>query len=107
MLKHYNKLTFNLHKMNVPFSRTDKSIFIFISFHLMTKNVREFPTVISLNIVPEKGIYFLYIYKVSNIIRRLIDNIKLLLIYTLLLSHSFIFLGSIFYQCIYGFIPIK
>jgi hypothetical protein len=30
--------------------------------------------------------------KVSNIIRRLMDNIKLLLICILLLSHSFIFL---------------
>ena len=34
--------------------------------------------------------------KVSNIIRRLMDNIKLLLICILLLSHSFSSLGSIF-----------
>jgi hypothetical protein len=34
--------------------------------------------------------------KVSNIIRRLIDNMKLLLVCILLLSYSFIFLGSIF-----------
>ena len=40
--------------------------------------------------------------KVSNIIRRQTDNMKLLLISILLLSHSFIFLGSIFYQCMYG-----
>jgi len=40
--------------------------------------------------------------KVSNIIRRLMDNMKLLLICTLrvLLSQYF------FYQCIYGFIPV-
>jgi hypothetical protein len=46
--------------------------------------------------------------KVSNIIKRLMDNIKLLLVCILgiLLSHSFTFLGSIFYQCIYGFIPV-
>jgi hypothetical protein len=44
--------------------------------------------------------------KESNIIRRLMDNIKLLLICTLLLSHSFIFLRFYFYQCIYGFIPV-
>ena len=37
--------------------------------------------------------------KVSNIIRRLTDNMKLLLICILLLSHSFIFLGSIFCLC--------
>ena len=42
--------------------------------------------------------------KLSNIIRRLTDNMKLLLICILLLSHYFIFLGSIFNQCIYGFI---
>ena len=46
--------------------------------------------------------------KVSNIIRRLRDNMKLLLIpyvyyYYHILSYS---LGSIFYQCIYGFIPV-
>ena len=41
--------------------------------------------------------------KVSNIIRRLMDNMKLLLICILLLSHS---LGSIFYQCIYCCIPV-
>jgi len=35
--------------------------------------------------------------KVSNFIRRLIDNMKLLFIY---------FLGSIFYQFIYGCIPV-
>jgi hypothetical protein len=44
--------------------------------------------------------------KVSNIIRRHIDNIKLLLICILLLSHSFIFLSFYFYQCIYGCIPV-
>jgi hypothetical protein len=44
--------------------------------------------------------------KLSNIIRRLMDNRKLLLICILLLSHSFIFLSSILYQCIYGFIPV-
>jgi len=46
--------------------------------------------------------------KVSNIIRRLVDNMKLLLICILrvLLSHSFIFLKFYFYQCIYGFIPV-
>jgi len=36
--------------------------------------------------------------KVSNFIRRRMDNRKLLLICILLLSYSFIFLGSIFYQ---------
>ena len=41
--------------------------------------------------------------KVSNIIRGLMDSMKLLLICILLLSYS---LGSIFYQCIYGFIPV-
>jgi hypothetical protein len=35
--------------------------------------------------------------KVSNIIRRHIDYMKLLLIYSL---------GSIFYRCIYGCIPV-
>ena len=35
--------------------------------------------------------------KVSNMIRRLMDNMKLLLI---------CILGSIFYQCVYGFIPV-
>jgi len=40
---------------------------------------------------------------VSNIIGRLMDNMKLLLVCILLLSYS---LGSIFYQCIYGFIPV-
>jgi hypothetical protein len=46
--------------------------------------------------------------KVSNIIKRLMDDMKLLLICILrvLLSHSFIFLGSIFYRCIYGFITV-
>jgi hypothetical protein len=46
--------------------------------------------------------------KVSNIIRRLMDNIKLLLIYILLLllSHSFVFFRFYFYQYIYGFIPV-
>ena len=62
MLKFYNKLTFNLHTMKVTFSRTDESIFIFTSFYLMPKNIREFPTVITLNIVPEKDIYYIYIY---------------------------------------------
>jgi hypothetical protein len=36
--------------------------------------------------------------KGSNIIRRHIDNKKLLLICTLLLSHSLIFFGFLFYQ---------
>ena len=36
--------------------------------------------------------------KVSNIIRRLIDNRNLLLICIFLLSHSLIFFGFIFYQ---------
>jgi len=45
--------------------------------------------------------------KVSNIIRRLTDNMKLLLICILLLSHSFIFFRFyFFYQCICGFIPV-
>ena len=46
--------------------------------------------------------------KMSNIIRRLMDNMKLLLICILrvLLSHSFIFFRFDFYQCIYGFIPV-
>jgi len=35
--------------------------------------------------------------KVSNVIRKRIDNMKLLIIYSL---------GSIFYQCIYGCIAI-
>ena len=39
--------------------------------------------------------------KVSNIIRRHTDNRKLLLICILLYS-----LGSTFYQCIYGCIPV-
>jgi hypothetical protein len=45
--------------------------------------------------------------KVSNIIRRLIDNMKLLLICILLISHSFLFLSSICYQCIYGCICVS
>jgi len=44
--------------------------------------------------------------KVSNIIIRHIDNMKLLLICILLLSHSFILFRFYFYQCIYGFIPV-
>jgi hypothetical protein len=45
--------------------------------------------------------------KVPNIIRRLIDKKKLLLICILLLSHSFIFFRFyFFYQFIYGFIPV-
>ena len=45
--------------------------------------------------------------KVSTIIRRHIDNMKLLLIRILLLSHSFLFLGFYFFcQCIYGCIPV-
>ena len=44
--------------------------------------------------------------KVSNIIRRLMDNMKLLVICILLLSHSFIFFTFNFYQSIYGFIPV-
>jgi hypothetical protein len=43
---------------------------------------------------------------VSNIIRRLMDNMKLLFICILLLSHSFVFFSVYFYQCIYGFIPL-
>ena len=39
--------------------------------------------------------------KVSNIIRRHIDNIKLLLIFILLLSLSFIFVGSVFLINVY------
>ena len=45
--------------------------------------------------------------KVSNIIRRHIDNMKLLLICTLLLSYSFIFFRfHFFYEHIYGCIPV-
>jgi len=46
--------------------------------------------------------------KVSNIFRKLMDNRKLLLICILrvLLSHFSYSLGSNFYQCIYGFIPV-
>jgi hypothetical protein len=46
--------------------------------------------------------------KVSNTIRRLTDNMKLLLICILrvLLSNSFMFFMFYFYQCIYGFIPV-
>jgi hypothetical protein len=44
--------------------------------------------------------------KVSNIVRRLMDNMKLLLVCILLLSHFFYSLGSNFYHCIYGFIPV-
>jgi hypothetical protein len=39
--------------------------------------------------------------KVSNIIGRLIDNMKLLLICTLLLSHSFIFFRFYFFMNVY------
>jgi hypothetical protein len=42
--------------------------------------------------------------KVSNIIRRLMDNMKLLLICILLLFH--ILWVLFFNQCIYGFIPV-
>ena len=41
--------------------------------------------------------------KVSNIIRRHIDNMKLLIICIILLSYS---LDAIFYQCMYGCIPV-
>jgi hypothetical protein len=44
--------------------------------------------------------------KVSNIIRRDIENIKLPLICILLLSHSFIFFRFYFYQRIYGCTPL-
>ena len=45
--------------------------------------------------------------KVPNIIRRHIDNMKLLLICILLLSHSLIFFKfCFFYQCIYRCIPV-
>jgi hypothetical protein len=45
--------------------------------------------------------------KVSSIVIRLTNNMKLLLIRILLLSHSFIFVGFyFFYQCIYGCIPV-
>jgi hypothetical protein len=45
--------------------------------------------------------------KVSNSIRRHIDNRKLLLVCTLLLSHSFLFFSLCFFcQCIYGCIPL-
>jgi len=44
--------------------------------------------------------------KVSNIIGRHIDNMKLLLICILLLSHSFIFFRFYFYQCIFGCILV-
>jgi hypothetical protein len=43
--------------------------------------------------------------KVSNIIRRHIDNRKLLLICILLLSHSFIFF-RFYFLSIYGCIPV-
>ena len=39
--------------------------------------------------------------KVSNIIRRLMDNMKWLLIYILLLSHSFIILSVLFFINVY------
>jgi len=41
--------------------------------------------------------------KVSNIIRRLMDNMKLLLICILLLSHSFIFFRFYFFINVYMF----
>jgi hypothetical protein len=44
--------------------------------------------------------------KVSNIIRRHIDNMKMLVISILLLSHISYSLVSIFYQCVYGCIPV-
>jgi hypothetical protein len=44
------------------------------------------------------------INKISNIIIRLMDNMKLLLVRILLLSHSFMFFRFYFYQSIYGFI---
>jgi hypothetical protein len=43
--------------------------------------------------------------KVSNIIRRLMDNTNLLLICILLLSNAFIFFRLYFNQCIYNLIP--
>ena len=45
--------------------------------------------------------------KVSNIIIRHTDNTKLLLIFILLLSHSFLFFSFCFYQCVYGCIPVQ
>ena len=45
------------------------------------------------------------VIKVSNIIRRHTDNMKLLLICILLLSHSFIFF-SFYFLSIYGCIPV-
>ena len=42
--------------------------------------------------------------KVSNIIRRHIDNRKLLLICLLLISHSLIFFRFLFYQCMVVFL---
>ena len=44
--------------------------------------------------------------KVLNIIRRLMDNIKLLLICILLLSHFLYSLDSFLSIYIYGFIPV-
>jgi len=45
--------------------------------------------------------------KVSNIIRRLMDNMKLLPIYIFYYYHILSYsLGSVFYQCIYGFISV-
>jgi len=47
-------------------------------------------------------------YEYSTNGRRHIDNMKLLLICLLLLSHSFIFFRFyFFYQCIYGCIPVN
>ena len=39
--------------------------------------------------------------KISNIIRRLMDNMKLLLICILLLSHSFLFFSFYFFIIVY------
>ena len=45
--------------------------------------------------------------KVSNIIRKNLNNTKLLLVCILLLSHSFIFFRIyFFYQCTHGCIPV-
>jgi len=46
--------------------------------------------------------------KVSNVIRRHIDNMQLMLICILLLSHSFLFFGFHFFcLCTYGCIPVS
>ena len=46
--------------------------------------------------------------KVSNIIRRHIDNMKLLYLYVFYYYHILSYSsGSIFYQCIYSYIPVQ